>query len=88
MCYAGLIDGPFLFASLRVVAIAVRILRAEIHALGYSKSFSIYDESSQQIHILGHVPGSAGDEGDAWTVYVGTPARPQRTRTRPEPDTI
>jgi len=25
---------------------------------------------------------------EAWTVYVGTPARPVRTRVRPEPDTL
>jgi hypothetical protein len=32
-----------------------------------------YDEASQQVHILGQVPGSTGDPDDPWTVYVVEP---------------
>jgi hypothetical protein len=32
-----------------------------------------YDESSQQVHILGRVPGSQGADTDPWTVYVIEP---------------
>jgi hypothetical protein len=43
------------------------------HALPGPGTRVAYDESSQQIHILGQVPGSAGDDSDPWTVYVVEP---------------
>ena len=33
----------------------------------------LFDESSQQVHILGHAPGSTGADDDPWTVYVVEP---------------
>ena len=33
----------------------------------------LFDESSQQIHILGRAPGAAAVEDDGWTVYVVEP---------------
>jgi len=33
----------------------------------------VYDQSSQQVHILGRVPGSTGSDADPWTVYVVEP---------------
>ena len=33
----------------------------------------VYDASSQQVHVLGHVPGSTGSDADPWTVYVIEP---------------
>ena len=32
-----------------------------------------YNAATQQIHVLGRVPGSAGAAGDGWTVYVIEP---------------
>jgi Gpi18-like mannosyltransferase len=33
----------------------------------------VYDASSQQVHVLGRVPGSSGAPADPWTVYVIEP---------------
>ncbi len=33
----------------------------------------LYDTSSQQVHVLGRVPGSSGANFDPWTVYVIEP---------------
>ncbi len=33
----------------------------------------VYDASSQQVHVLGQVPGSDGSPTDPWTVYVIEP---------------
>ncbi|MDO8484703.1 MAG: phospholipid carrier-dependent glycosyltransferase [Candidatus Limnocylindrales bacterium] len=33
----------------------------------------VYDEASQQVHILGRIAGAAGSDADPWTVYVVEP---------------
>ncbi|MGZ8502744.1 MAG: phospholipid carrier-dependent glycosyltransferase, partial [Candidatus Limnocylindrales bacterium] len=33
----------------------------------------VHDPSSQQVHILGRVPGATGSDADPWTVYVVEP---------------
>ena len=43
------------------------------HPLPGPGSRVVYDESSQQVHILGQVPGSTGSDADPWTVYVVEP---------------
>jgi hypothetical protein len=43
------------------------------HPLPGAGTRVLYDESSQQVHILGRIPGSTGDENGSWTVYVIEP---------------
>ncbi len=43
------------------------------HPLPASGSAVAYDEATQQVHILGRVPGSTGSAVDDWTVYVIEP---------------
>jgi hypothetical protein len=43
------------------------------HPLPGPGSRVLYDASSQQVHVLGQVPGSTGTATDAWTVYVIEP---------------
>ncbi len=43
------------------------------HPLPAAGSRIVFDEASQQVHILGRVPGSTGSDGDRWTVYVVEP---------------
>ncbi len=43
------------------------------HPLPGPGSRVVYDGSSQQVHILGRVPGSTGSDADRWTVYVVEP---------------
>ncbi|HEX5149756.1 MAG TPA: phospholipid carrier-dependent glycosyltransferase, partial [Candidatus Limnocylindrales bacterium] len=33
----------------------------------------VYDASSQQVHVLGQIPGASGSDADPWTVYVIEP---------------
>lgn len=62
----------------RVVAIAGDSARdgpAELgsHPLPGPGTRVLYDTSSQQVHVLGQLPGSTGSAADPWTVYVIEP---------------
>ncbi len=48
-------------------------VKAGTHPLPGPGSAVAYDAATQQVHVLGRVPGATGAAGDPWTVYVIEP---------------